>query len=154
MRWSLSTTEDIDNDTSMCWNFDQLLSFEKIEINRKLSDIWYLPFLLSSLRYSETYFLMNTAAMIAEIATAIATRMTITLRWDLQERSAAVNRSLLPVMESCSPRLAGFGWIWPKEIVSFSDDSISNEISRRGCGIYFTLKLLRNKVTCVKKIIR
>ena len=57
-------------------------------------------------------------------------------------------------MESCSPRLAGFGWIWPKEIVSFSDDSISNEISRRGCGIYFTLKMLRNKVTCVKKIIR
>ena len=54
---------------------------------------------------------MNTAAMIAEIATAIATRMTITLRRDLEERSAAVNRSLLPVMESCSPRFADFGWI-------------------------------------------
>ena len=67
--------------------------------------------MLSSLRYSETYFPMNTAAMIAEIATAIATRMTITLRRDLEERSAAVSRSLLPVMESCSPRFAGFGWI-------------------------------------------
>ena len=31
---------------------------------------------------------------------------------------------------------------------------MSYEISRRGCRIYFTLKLLRNKVTCVKKIIR
>ena len=47
---------------------------------------------------------MSTAAMIAEIATAIATRMTITLRRDLEERLAAVSRSLLPVMESCSPR--------------------------------------------------
>ena len=110
--------------------------------------------MLSSLRYSETYFPMNTAAMIAEIATAIATRMTITLRRDLEERLAAVNRSLLPVMESCSPRFAGFGWIWSKEIVSFSDDAISAEISWRECRIYFTLKLLRNKVTCVKKIIR
>ena len=110
--------------------------------------------MLSSLRYSETYFPMNTAAMIAEIATAIATRMTITLRRDLEERLAAVSRSLLPVMESCSPRFAGFGWIWSKEIVSFSDDAISAEISWRGCRIYFTLKLLRNKVTCVKKIIR
>ena len=54
---------------------------------------------------------MNTAAMIAEIATAIATRMTITLRQDLEERLAAVSRSLLPVMESCSPRFSGFGWI-------------------------------------------
>ena len=54
---------------------------------------------------------MNTAAMIAEIATAIATRMTITLRRDLEERLAAVSRSLLPEMESCSPRFAGFGWI-------------------------------------------
>ena len=92
--------------------------------------------------------------MIAEIATAIATRMTITLRRDLEERLAAVSRSLLPVMESCSPRFAGFGWIWSKEIVSFSDDAISAEISWRECRIYFTLKLLRNKVTCVKKIIR
>ena len=92
--------------------------------------------------------------MIAEIATAIATRMTITLRRDLEERLAAVSRSLLPVMESCSPRFAGFGWIWSKEIVSFSDDAISDEISWRECRIYFTLKLLRNKVTCVKKIIR
>ena len=57
-------------------------------------------------------------------------------------------------MESCSPRFAGFGWIWSKEIVSFSDDVILDEISRRGCKIYFTLKLLRNKVACVKKIIR
>ena len=110
--------------------------------------------MLSSLRYSETYFPMNTAAMIAEIATAIATRMTITLRRDLEERLAAVNRSLLPVMESCSTRFAGFGWIWSKEIVSLSDDAISAEISWRECRIYFTLKLLRNKVTCVKKIIR
>ena len=54
---------------------------------------------------------MNTAAMIAEIATAIETRMTITLRRDLEERLAAVNRSLLVVMESCTPRFAGFGWI-------------------------------------------
>ena len=92
--------------------------------------------------------------MIAEIATAIATRMTITLRRDLEERLAAVSRSLLPVMESCSPRFAGFGWIWSKEIVSFSDDVILDEISRRGCRIYFTLNLLRNKVTCMKKIIR
>ena len=97
---------------------------------------------------------MNTAAVIVEIATAIATRMTITLRQDLEERLAAVSRSLLPVMESCSPRFAGFGWIWSKEIVSFSDDAISDEISWRECRIYFTLKLLRNKVTCVKKIIR
>ena len=93
---------------------------------------------------------MNTAAMIAEIATAIATRMTITLRRDLEERLAAVSRSLLPVMESCSPRFAGFGWIWSKEIVSLSDDAISDEISRHECRIYFTLKKLRNKVTSVK----
>ena len=106
--------------------------------------------MLSSLRYSETYFPMNTAAMIAEIATAIATRMTITLRRDLEERLAAVNRSLLPVMESCSPRFAGFGWIWSKEIVSFSDDVISDEISRRRCRITFTIKMLRNKFTGVK----
>ena len=106
--------------------------------------------MLSSLRYSETYFPMNTAAMIAEIATAIATRMTITLRRDLEERLAAVSRSLLPVMESCSPRFAGFGWIWSKEIVSLSDDAISDEISRHECRIYFTLKMLRNKVSSVK----
>ena len=93
---------------------------------------------------------MNTAAMIAEIATAIATRMTITLRRDLEERLAAVSRSLLPVMESCSPRFAGFGWIWSKEIVSLSDDAISDEISRHECRTYFTLKMLRNKVTSVK----
>ena len=49
--------------------------------------------------------------MIAEIATAIATRMTITLQRDVEEQLAAVNRSLLPVMDSCSPRFAGFGWI-------------------------------------------
>ena len=30
MRWLISTTVDIDNDTSMCWNFDQLLSFVQI----------------------------------------------------------------------------------------------------------------------------
>ena len=106
--------------------------------------------MLSSLRYSETYFPMNNAAMIAEIATAIATRMIITLRRDLEERLAAVSRSLLPVMESCSPRFSGFGWIWSKEIVSFSDDAISDEISWRECRIYFTLKMLRNKVTAVK----
>ena len=70
---------------------------------------------------------MNTAAT---IATTIATRMTITLRRDLGGRMAAVNRSLLPVMESCSPGFAGSRWIWPKEIVSFSDDAISDEISR------------------------
>ena len=142
----------------MCWNFDQLLSFVQIRgfyywlLNKQqnLSGIWYSPFLLSPLRYSETYFPMNTAAMIAEIATAIATRMTITLRRDLEERLAAVNRSLLAVMESCSPRFAGFGWIWSKEIVSFSDDVISDEISRRGCRITFTIKMLRNKVTGVK----
>ena len=54
---------------------------------------------------------MNTAAMIVEIAAAVATRMTITLRLDVEERLAAVNRSLLPVTENCSPRFAGFGWI-------------------------------------------
>ena len=54
---------------------------------------------------------MNTAAMIVEIAAAIVTRTTITLRRDLEEQLAAVNRSLLPVMDSCSPRFAGFGWI-------------------------------------------
>ena len=70
---------------------------------------------------------MNTAAT---IATTIATRMTITLRRDLGGRMAAVNRSLLPVMEICSPGFAGSRWIWPKEIVSFSDDAISDEISR------------------------
>ena len=47
----------------------------------------------------------------ATIATAIATRMTITLRRDLGGRMAAVNRSLLPVMESCSPGFAGSRWI-------------------------------------------
>ena len=83
---------------------------------------------------------MNTAAMIAEIATAIATRMTITLRRDLEERLTAVSRSLFPVMESCSPSFAGFGWI----------RAISDKISRRKCRIYFTLKMLRNKVTGVK----
>ena len=100
----------------------------------------------SPLRYSETYFPMNTATMIAEIATEIATRMTITLRRDLGGRMAAVNRSLLPVMESCSPGFAGSRWIWSKEIVSFSDDAISDEISRHGCRIYFTLKMLRKKL--------
>ena len=35
--------------------------------------------------------------------------------------------------------------------VSFSDDAISDEISRRGYRIYFTLKMLKNKVTDVKK---
>ena len=159
MRWLISTTRDIDNDTSMCWNFNQLLSFVQIccffyywLLNKyqKLSDINTYLFRLSSLRYSETYFLINTAAMIAEIATAIATRMTITLRRDLEERLAAVSRSLLPEMESCSPRFAGFGWIWSKEIVSLSDDAISDEISRHECRIYFTLKMLRNKVSSVK----
>ena len=72
---------------------------------------------------------MNTAAT---IATTIATRMTITLRRDLGGRKAAVNRSLLPIMESCSPGFAGSRWIWSKEIVSFSDDAISDEISRHG----------------------
>ena len=72
---------------------------------------------------------MNTAAT---IATTIATRMTITLRRDLGGRKAAVNRSLLPVMESCSPGFADSRWIWSKEIVSFSDDAISDEISRHG----------------------
>ena len=46
-------------------------------------------------------------------------------------------------MESCSPGFAGSRWIWSKEIVSFSDDAISDEISRHGCRIYFTLKMLR-----------
>ena len=35
--------------------------------------------------------------------------------------------------------------------VSFSHDAISDEISRRGCRIYFTLKMLKNKVIGVKK---
>lgn len=39
---------------------------------------------------------------IAEIATAIATRITITPRRDVGGRLAALNRSLLPVMKSHS----------------------------------------------------
>ena len=35
--------------------------------------------------------------------------------------------------------------------VSFSHYAISDEISRRGCRIYFSLKMLKNKVTGVKK---
>ena len=69
---------------------------------------------------------------------------------DLGGWMAAVNISLLPVMESCSPGFAGSRWIWSKEIVSFSDDDISDEISKHGCRIYFTLKMLRKKLLAWK----
>ena len=132
MRWLFSTTGDINNETSRCWNFDPLQSFVQTCYLFFMVAFWkitkiegrqYLPFLFSSLAHSKVYFPLNTPATNVEISTAIATIMTKSLRRDLGERLAAVNRSLLPLIESCSPRFASSRWIWSKEIASFSDDA-------------------------------
>ena len=104
-----------------------MVAFWKIT---KIDGHQYLPFLFSPLAHSKVYFPLNTPATNVEISTAIATIMTKSLRRDLGERLAAVNRSLLPLIESCSPRFASSRWIWFKE-------------PEHGCRIYFTLKLRR-----------
>ena len=124
MRWLFSTTGDINNETSRCWNFDPLQSFVQTCYLFFMVAFWkitkiegrqYLPFLFSSLAHSKVYFPLNTPATNVEISTAIATIMTKSLRRDLGERLAAVNRSLLPLIESCSPRFASSRWIWSKD---------------------------------------
>ena len=139
MRWLFSTTGDINNETSRCWNFDPLQSFVQTCYLFFMVAFWkitkieghqYLPFLFSSLAHSKMYFPLNTPATNVEISTAIATIMTKSLRRNLGERLAAVNRYLLPLIESCSPRFASSRWIWFKE-------------PEHGCRIYFTLKLRR-----------